>query len=613
MTQYEKEEYFRMLCEIGIKQINIGNPSNQSDTDFVQSLIKKNLIPDDTYAQINVHASKKNVNAAVRAVRGIDNVILNIRNMGLLHPENDFEVFRKNSIEALETAKAKAEAYSGNIIIEYTVEPSKSSDVYTTIQLFNEAAELLEPTADNKVIFNISSANELKMPHIIPCVFELLDKRLTHRDGIILSFRPSNDRGTAVSSAELAMLAGVERIEGTLFGIGERSGNLDIVNLAMNLYSQGTDPRLNLDNMPAIIDSFERYTGFKVNENLPYSGESAFSVSYSSHQNVISEAIKLLAVSQRKQWNIPYLPIDPRDINRKIDTGIIMSDSLSGQSGINYILNKKYGLQIPSKLKPELAEKISAHIDDNQTELNPEIVYHRFETYYLFNTPVFTCPKTVFYNDNGFTAETVILLCSDNSFTVKADGKGRLDALGNALKKYFDVDFDIDIYEEHSIGTGSNAKVVSYISIKCGDEYHWGVGIDADIIRASVNALTVAVNQIRKVRNFSVDTDPRVLEMLEYIKDNFDTVTLNSVAEKFYLSKQYVSKYIKEKSGLTFCDNVQKFRMKRAEELLIATSSTIEDIAEKSGYPSVEHFNRKFKKLHGMTPMQFRKKKRNNP
>lgn len=610
MTQYEKEEYFKMLCRIGIKQINIGNPSTQSDISFVNALIEKELIPDDTFIQINVYANRKNVSDALRAIRGINNVIINIRNMGLLTPPQDFFTFRKDSLTALRAVKDKMAKAECNLIIEYTVEISKIFDVNKAIQLFNEAADLLEPNKNHKVIFNISCANELKMPHIFASVFEIMDKKLRHRDGIILSFRPSNDRGTAVASAELALLAGVERIEGTLFGIGERAGNLDLVNLAMNLYSQGIDPQLELNNLPRIKEIFERFTGFKVPDNLPYSGKSSFSVTYSSHQRIISEALKTLSVSERKQWNIPYLPIDPRDIGTKIDTGIIKANTLSSHSGINYILNKKFGFQIPSKLRMTLAETIITDSDDDKTELNLDIILQRFESQYIDDTPVFTCPKTNFsHEDTSFSAETVIKLCSGNSFTVKSEGSGRLDAVGNALKKYFDTDFDIDIYEEHSLTSGSKSKVVAYVSIKCPEDYYWGVGINEDIIKASVNALAVAVNRIKKVRSFSVDTDPRVIEMLEFIKDNYDTVTLGDVANEFYLSKQYVSKYIKEKSGLTFCENVQKFRMKMAEEMLLTTNLTVETIAEKSGYPSVEHFNRKFKKLHGITPMQFRKKK----
>lgn len=606
MTQYEKEEYFKMLTGIGIRQINAGNCISHAGQMFVRALRNKGLISESVTIQTNIRTEKADVNAAARALSGIDNVILNVQDTILLRSEEEFPAHKKKTADVLRALKDKAASFRGELTPEYTLALPAVTGTEKISELFQMAEEIFEPDRINPIILNIAPVGEYIMPHVFASMIEEIAGALNLANGgITLSLRPCNDRGTAVSCAELAILAGVRRIEGALFGIGERAGNADIVNLAMNIYSQGTDPRLDLSNIPQLCENFERYTGIQVYDKLPFSGESAFSVFSYSHQNEIAKALD----SESDEWNVPYLVINPEDIGRDFSADVIRADGLSGRSAINSILNKRFGLQIPAKLKPEISSEILKGYDIENSELNPEAVYSRFESRYINNTPVFTCPKNYYNRDAGTKTEAVIRLSSGNTFNVKAEGAGRLDAVSNAFKKYFDVDFDIDIYEEHALTTGSASKAVSYVCIKSGDSTYWGVGINDDIIKSSVNALTVAVNQLPRVRNFSVDTDPRLIEMLDYIKDNFETVSLSNVADKFYLSKQYVSKYIKEKSGMTFCENVQKFRMKKAEKLLLTTNMTVESIASESGYPSVEHFNRKFKKLHGITPVQFRKRR----
>lgn len=595
MTQYEKEEYFKLLLSIGFKEVHMGNPLKKSGATFMSSVIQKELINESISALVCADANRESIDSVLSTVSELKNVILNLK--GTPNQKNML-------VEAAKYVKEKHD--SGNVTLEITVEIFRNSNIDSVAEIFN--AVLPYATANRKIILNLAPASEYVMPHIFAANVEYISKRITDRDKCVLSLRPSNDCGTGVSTAEAALLAGIERIEGTLFGIGEKAGKVDIVNLAMNICSKGVNPDLNLSELPAICEKFERFTGTHIYEKQPYSGESAFSVFSKEHRRAVLSALNEREQREIDEWNVPYLAFDPRDVGRDFESDVIRSDGLSGRNGIIYILNKKYGLQIPVKLKSELTRKIEKRID-NGDELQPETVYRNFEKYYVEYTPVFTCPESHYSHDDGIKSETVIRLSSGNSFTVKSDGNGRLDAVSNAFKKYFDIDFDIDIYEEHAMTTGSRSKAVSYVCIKCSEGTRWGVGINEDIFKSSVDALTVAVNQMKKVRNFSVDTDPRLLEMLDFIKDNYTTVTLSDVAKNFYLSKQYVSKYIREKSGMTFCENVQIFRMKSAEEMLTTTNLTVEAVAENSGYPSVEHFNRKFKKIHGITPLQFRKKK----
>lgn len=606
MTQHEKEEYFKMLTEIGFRQINVGSPLNFFDSQFISSILSKGIVPERTAVQVNVNAEKVGIEETLKAVKGFKKVIVNLHNTVLLREKDSFPNSKEEAKESLEIARDAAEKLNG-MTVQYTVEFYKASQAEKVIELFNDAAEILKPNRRKKIILNMVPVPEFTMPHIFASIVKKISDSLKYRDGIILSLRPSNDRGTGISTAEMALSAGVERIEGALFSLGERAGNVDLINLALNLYTLGIDPKLDLTDLPVIREKFERLTGLHVYEKMPYSGESAMAVFSNNHHEAVSQAIEN---KDKTQWNMPCLVIDPTDVGRDFDNDVIRNDGLSGKSGINHILRKSCRLQIPVKMKSEVAERIIRRIDSENGVMNKGEIYRCFEQLYVENTPVFTCPTSVFTrNSNIIKSETVIKLASGNSFTVKSEGNGRLDAVSNAFKKYFDVEFDIHTYEEHALTESSRAKAVSYLCIKCADGFHWGVGINEDIIKSSVNALTVAVNQIKKVRNFSVETDPRVIEMIDYIKDNFETVTLSTLAEKFYLSKQYVSKYIKEKSGMTFCENVQKFRMKKAEDLLLTTNMTVEAVAEESGYPSVEHFNRKFKKLHGQTPMQFRKTK----
>lgn len=604
MTQYEKEEYFKLLLDIGFKEINIGNPLKKSGGDFLSAIINKGLTEEDVSITVAAEADSNIIDSILNAVSDIENVILNIKSNLFLH--KDFDASKRALLEAVKYAKEKAVEFEGKITLEVTLEFFRNTNVNKTVDVFNDISALF--ASDEKVILNLAPANEFMMPHMFASTMEYISKNLYKRSNVILSLRPCNDCGTGISTAEMSLLAGVDRIEGTLFGVGEKTGNVDIVNLAINICSKGARSNLNLFDLPDICENFERFTGTRIYEKLPYSGDSAFSVFSKEHQKAISAALSAREGNEDSPWDIPYLAIDPRDVGRDYISDVIRSDGLSGRNGIIYILNKKYGLQIPVKLKSELARKIEKRCEDSK-ELLPETVYRNFVKYYVEYTPVFTCPESHYSRDKSIKSETVIQLSSGNSFTVKSDGNGRLDAVSNAFKKYFDIDFDIDIYEEHAMTTGSKSKAVSYVCIKCPEGTRWGVGIHEDIFRSSVNALTVAVNQMKKVRNFSVDTDPRLIEMLDYIKDNYNTVTLDSLARNFYLSKQYVSKYIRDKSGQTFCENVQNFRMKKAEELLLTTGMTVESVAEKSGYPSVEHFNRTFKKIHGVSPLKFRKNK----
>ena len=617
MTIREKTELFETLTQVGFKNIEISFPAaSKAEFDFTRHLIENNLIPDDVAIQVLTQAIDHKIEKTFKAVEGAKKAIIHLYTS--ISPVLREQIFNMDKAEikqlALDGVKQIAELskqYDTDFSFEYSPEFFTQTEPEFSLDICNSIIEIWSQVSKNKVIINLPASVENVMPHVFASQIEYFSKNLVNRDNVVLSVQVHNDRGSAVAASECAVLAGAQRVEGTLFGNGERAGIADIVTMGLNLYSMGVDPGLDFSSMPKIVERYERCTGMHVYERAPYAGELVCSTFTASHQDAIAKSLKYREEHKCEEWNVPYLSIDPRDIGRDFESDIIRINSQSGKGGVAYILKRRFGLQIPPKMKKELSKTIKYVSNHEHKELTVEVVNNLFIKKYIDNTPVFTVSKTSFEHEGNISATTTLVLSSGNVFNIKSEGNGRLDAVSNALKKYFDTDYDIDVYEEHALTTGSTSKAVSYVCITSGDETYWGVGIDEDIIKSSIDALVVAVNQLHAVRAFQVNAEPRIIEMIDYIRDHYVTVTLDELAAQFYLSKQYISKYIKDKSGMTFCDNVQKVRMKKAEELLSTTSYNIEKVAELSGYPSVEHFNRRFKKLHGATPVQYRNQHKN--
>ena len=308
------------------------------------------------------------------------------------------------------------------------------------------------------------------------------------------------------------------------------------------------------------------------------------------------------------KWDVPYLPIDPKDVGRRYDSDVIRINSQSGKGGVNYILKQNFGISLPEKMREEVGYLVKDVSDKAHKELTPDWVYHIFEDNYINAKNLFTIDECHFKQEDGIVATATIGHAGKQQI-ITGVGNGRLDAVSNAIKHYFDVSYELAFYEEHSLTKGSSSKAVAYVGIICNKKKYWGVGIDADIIKASIAALEVAVNKIEEIKNKDECKDERLLQITNYIYANYRTVTLDDPSEEFFLSKPYLSKYIKEKSGMTFGDILKKVRMKKARAMLKSSNATVESIAESVGYQNVEHFNRVFKKMYNMTPVQFRNHK----
>ena len=611
MDLKQKIEFFQMLVKIGFKEIEVGFPAaSETEFEFLRVLIEQNMIPEDVTIQVLTQAREHIIRKTFEAVKGAKRAVIHLYNSTSVAQRE--QVFKKSKEEVRQIAvdgarmlKELAEETEGNFAFQYSPESFPGTEVDYAVEICNAVLDVWKPTKDNKAIINIPTTVENAMPHVFASQVEYIHTHLRYRDAVTLCLHPHNDRGSGISDAELGILAGAERIEGTLFGNGERTGNVDIVTLAMNMISHGVESNLDFTNMPEIRATYEKLTGMQVPPRQPYAGDLVFTAFSGSHQDAIAKGMDYHGAQKSEEWTVPYLPIDPKDVGRTYDSDVIRINSQSGKGGVAYILKQNYAISIPEQMREEVGYAVKHISDVEHRELSPQWVYDIFVDKYVNQMPNFMIPECHFRQENGIFAE-VAIQCGEKKAIVDANGNGRLDAVSNTIKQFFNISYELSVYEEHALSTGSSSKAMAYVGIKCEGIYYWGVGIDEDIIRASINALVVAVNKLPHLQENENIKDDRLLEMLNYIQANYQMVDLESISEQFHLSKPYISKYIKEKSGKTFGEHVMGVRMKRAKALLKNGNMTAENIAESVGYPNVEHFIRLFKRNFGVTPMQYR-------
>mgnify|MGYP000956467926 CR=1 FL=1 len=611
MSLDEKLEFFQMLVDIGFKEIEVGFPA-ASETEFIfmRTLIERDMIPDDVTVQVLTQAREHIIKKTFEAVKGAPHAVIHLYNSTSVAQRE--QVFKKDkaqikklAVDGAELLKKLASETDGDFSFEYSPESFHGTEVEYAVEVCNAVLDVWQPDSAHKAIINIPATVETAMPHVFATQIEYVSKNLKYRDNVVLSLHPHNDRGCGVSDAELGLLAGADRIEGTLFGNGERTGNVDIITLAMNMFSYGIDPLLDFEDMPRIRATYERLTRMQVGDRAPYAGNLVFSAFSGSHQDAIAKGMAWREEKKLTTWTVPYLPIDPVDVGRTYDSDVIRINSQSGKGGVNYILKQSFGISLPEKMREEVGYMVKDVSDKAHQELTPDVVYRIFEDHYISAKPIFSVDECHFKQEDGIVAEATIHQ-NDNNHKITGVGNGRLDAVSNAIKHYFGISYELAFYEEHSLTKGSSSRAVAYVGVICNKKKYWGVGIDADIIKASIQALVVAVNKLPEIAESQSCKDERLLEITNYIYANYKDVTLDDLSEKFFLSKPYLSKYIKEKSGLTFGDILKQVRMKKARAMLKSSSATVESIAESVGYQNVEHFNRIFKKMYNITPVQYR-------
>ena len=501
MSLEEKIEFFKLLVDVGFKEIEVGFPAaSETEYEFCRTLIERNLIPDDVTIQVLTQAREHIIKKTFEAVKGAPHAIIHVYNSTSVAQRE--QVFRKDkeqikqiAIDGATLLKKLAEETEGNFTFQYSPESFQGTEVDYALDVCNAVLDIWQPTADNKAIINLPTTVENAMPHVFASQVEYFNKHLLHRENVILSLHPHNDRGTGVADAELGMLAGADRIEGTLFGNGERTGNVDIVNLAMNMYAQGVDPELDFSNMPELAEMFERLTQMKIDDRHPYCGKLVFAAFSGSHQDAISKGMHYRIEQDPSKWTVPYLPINPEDVGRTYDSDVIRINSQSGKGGVAYVLEHNYGMIIPKAMREDLGYAVKDVSDVNHKELAADEVLEIFERRYKKFTPVFKISEVHFKQIDGIQTE-VTIEADGKTTVVEAGGNGRLDAVSNALSKHFGKPCDVMCYEEHSLKQGSDSSAIAYVGIKGDDgKEYFGIGIDHDIIRASIDAVESAMNR----------------------------------------------------------------------------------------------------------------------
>ncbi len=498
----EKLEFFQMLVDIGFKEIEIGFPAaSETEYDFCRTLIEQNLIPDDVTIQVLTQSREHIIQKTFEALKGCKNAIVHLYNSTSAAQRE--QVFHKTKEEIKEIAVYGAklcmeyrEKYDGNFRFEYSPESFTGTEPEFALEICNAVLDIWQPTADDKVIINLPVTVQLSMPHIYANQIEYMCENLKYRENVIVSLHPHNDRGCAVADTEMGLLAGAERVEGTLFGNGERTGNVDIITLAMNMYSQGIDPHLEFGNMPDITEQYSRLTGMAVNERQPYAGKLVFAAFSGSHQDAIAKGMKWREEHDSVVWNVPYLTIDPEDVGREYSSDVIRINSQSGKGGIGYILETRFGYLLPKKMRECFGYLVKGISDRKHKELLPDEVFSIFRQNYVDIISPINVTSAHFVQHDGIEA-TISFEYNGRKVTAADTGNGRLDAVSNAIRSYIGVDYNINTYTEHALEVGSASKAVSYVEIISADgSSFWGTGIDNDIITSSIKALVSAVNNM---------------------------------------------------------------------------------------------------------------------
>ncbi len=613
MGLQEKLDFFKMLVDIGFKEIEVGFPA-ASDTEyqFVRALIENNMIPDDVTINVLTQAREHIIRKTFDAVKGAPRAGVHLYNSTSVAQRE--QVFKKSKEEILQIAvdgakllKELADETEGNFVFEYSPESFPGTEVDYALDVCNAVLDVWQPTPDWKVIINIPTTVQIAMPHVFACQIEYIHKHLKYRDSVVLSVHPHNDRGSGISDAEFGVLAGADRVEGTLFGNGERTGNVDIVTLAMNMVTHGVESGLDFSDINKIRNKYEQLTGMRVGERSPYAGDLVFTAFSGSHQDAISKGMKWREEGKSgERWTVPYLPIDPTDVGREYESDVIRINSQSGKGGVAFVLKQNYGISLPDAMKEEVGYLVKGVSDRRHQELTPKDIYQIFEDNYISHKPIFDIPEVHFSQVDGIGAKVTIAQEKETR-VMDTMGNGRLDAVSNAIKAYFGISYELSCYEEHAVSRGSSSRAAAFVAVLCNGKSFWGVGINEDIISASIAALVIATNKLLEDSNITEGREERIVEIMNYIQQHYQDVTLDVLVEQFHLTKPYLSKYIKMKSGMTFQEAVRRARMKKARIMLKESGQTVESIAASVGYENVEHFNRLFKKIYHMTPSQFQR------
>ena len=508
MVVEEKIEFFNMLVKLGFKEIEIGFPAaSQIEYDFLRQLVERRLIPDDVRVQVLVQCREHLIKRTFEAIQGIKKVVVHIYNSTSTLQRD--VVFHKNmeeikqiAIEGTELVKKYAKDYDGDLMLEYSPESFTGTELEYAMEVCTAVQDTWgEATPEKPIIFNLPSTVEMNTPNVYADQIEWMHKHFRNRESVILSVHPHNDRGTGVAATELALLAGADRVEGTLFGNGERTGNVDILNIGYNMFSQGIDPKLDIENVREIAEVYERCTKMTIDPRHPYAGKLVFTAFSGSHQDAINKGLQALHERNSQYWEVPYLPIDPSDIGRQYEP-IVRINSQSGKGGVAFVMDTFYGFKLPKGMHKEFADIIQK-ISEQQGEVAPEQIMEEFRKNYLDKKePIHfrKCQITDTESADGEFATLAKVTYTDHGMekTFEGVGNGPIDAVQRGLEEALGVQIKVLDYNEHALNSGSNAQAASYIHLMDQDsgKVTYGVGVSSNITRSSIRGIFSAVNRL---------------------------------------------------------------------------------------------------------------------
>lgn len=507
MVVEEKIEFFKLLVKLGFKEIEVGFPAaSQIEYDFLRTLVEQNLIPDDVKVQVLIQCREHLIKRTFEAIQGCKNVIIHIYNStSTLQRDVVFDMNREEikqiAIDGTEMVKKYMKGFDGNIQLQYSPESFTGTEMDFALEICEAVKDVWQPTVENPIIFNLPATVEMTTPNVYADQIEWMSTHFTDRDKIILSIHPHNDRGCGVAASELALLAGADRIEGTLFGNGERTGNVDVLNIAYNMFSQGINPELDIENVNEIIEVYERCTKMDIDPRHPYAGKLVFTAFSGSHQDAINKGVHALEQRKSPYWEVPYLPIDPSDLGRKYEP-IVRINSQSGKGGVAFVMDHYYGFKLPKVMHKELADEIQA-ISERQGEVSPSQIMDKFREMYInAKYPLhFRKMRTEDISETVEGYDTKVVLTytfKDKLKTIEGFGNGPIDAVKHALCNQGGFKTKLTMYEEHALTTGSDSQAASYIELMNSEtgERAFGVGISSNITRSSVRAIFSAMNRL---------------------------------------------------------------------------------------------------------------------
>lgn len=513
MSVSEKIQMFNMLLEVGFKEIEVGFPSaSQTEYDFLRKLIDENLIPDDVTVQVLTQSREHLIVKTFEALRGCKKAIVHLYNStSILQRDVVFNKSKEEitniAVEGARIINREAKKYPNtNFKYEYSPESFTGTEMDYALEICEAVMDVWQPTSENKMIINLPSTVEMTTPNLYADQIEWFSNTMKNRDCVTISLHPHNDRGTSVAACELGLLAGADRIEGTLFGNGERTGNLDIITTAMNMYSNGVNPQLDFSNISDITDIYKKCTKLDVHARHPYAGDLVFCAFSGSHQDAIRKGMKARDERAKYEWAVPYLPIDPHDLGREY-TEIIRINSQSGKGGAIYIMENEYGFNIPKNMHKYFGRVVKQASDERGKELSPKEIYELFNEWYIdiatpyklkkyrinsANSDIYHIKNCV---ENNMLVLEAIINFEGEDYAIKGEGNGPIDAFNNALKQKELKNYKFKNYHEHALSYGSHAKGVAYVEIEDNGEPYFGVGISENINTAAINALMNAINK----------------------------------------------------------------------------------------------------------------------